>query len=68
MEANAASVKSALANYPLMVAVDATNWSRYLEGVFSKCAKSLNHAVLLVGYNSDDNWIIKNSWGTGWGE
>lgn len=27
----------------------------------------MNHAVILVGYTKD-YWIVKNSWGTSWGE
>lgn len=45
----------------------------YYSGVFDACSSStsiynLNHAVLLYGWDIDGNWLIKNSWGTFWGE
>lgn len=58
---------SALQNQPISVGVDASNWSPYKSGVFSNCQSSINHGVVLVGA-TDTYWIVKNSWGTGWGE
>jgi cathepsin L len=63
---------SAVNSQPVSVAVDAQSWSSYRKGVMSGfCGKSLDHGVLAVGYGTDasqDYWIVKNSWGTSWGE
>merc|ERR1711936_1307451 len=61
---------------PLAVAVAASDWGWYSGGVFDGCSYddniALNHAVVLVGYGTDetegDYWIVRNSWGPGWGE
>jgi len=57
----------ALQQQPVSVAVDASNWKNYVSGVFSDCETALNHAVLAVGYGPD-NYLVKNSWTTKWGE
>ncbi|CAM5999408.1 unnamed protein product [Sphagnum balticum] len=66
--AGCAGLSNRINSSPVSVTVDATNWSPYRSGVFSNCAASINHAVLLVGVGSDNSWKIKNSWGTSWGE
>jgi cathepsin F len=64
-------------NGPLAVAINANPLQFYFWGVFDPwfnwvCdPESLNHGVLLVGYGnngSKDYWIVKNSWGSWWGE
>mmetsp|Transcript_32404 Transcript_32404/g.37508 ORF Transcript_32404/g.37508 Transcript_32404/m.37508 type:complete len:389 (-) Transcript_32404:114-1280(-) len=67
---------------PVSVGLQATQFSFqfYGSGVLKdncandKCASTVDHGVLLVGYGSDptikngDFWIVKNSWGPNWGE
>jgi hypothetical protein len=58
---------------PFSICVDASSWQFYSSGVMtpSQCGTDVDHCVQLVGYNSDSSpnyWIIRNSWGTGWGQ
>jgi len=56
------------------VAVNASKWGLYSTGIVedkSWCSGSINHAVNVVGYGREggkDFWLVRNSWGTGWGE
>ncbi|XP_043577534.1 procathepsin L-like [Chiloscyllium plagiosum] len=50
------------------------SWRFYKSGIFDDADcnnKRVDHAVVLIGYvdaPSSSYWIIKNSWGTSWGE
>jgi cathepsin L len=61
-----------LAKGTLSVAVDATLWHSYRGGIFSSCTGkpvNFNHGVNIVGVNTVERyWIIRNFWGTWWGE
>jgi len=70
---NVYSIKNALAQYGVLaIAVDGNQWANYKSGIFyTNYVGQPNHAVNLVGYgttNGIEYWIVRNSWGTGWGE
>ncbi|XP_074274071.1 fruit bromelain-like [Silene latifolia] len=61
---------------PISVGIDshANGFNHYSGGVYDGgCGTNLNHAVTAIGYGRDaasgkNYWLIKNSWGTSWGE
>ncbi|PSD79399.1 C1 family peptidase, partial [Acinetobacter baumannii] len=64
------SLQKAVTYQPIRVSIDAStkDFQLYTSGLFTgTCGTKTNHAVTLVGYDKDA-WIVKNSWGTRWGE
>ncbi|XP_026489282.2 procathepsin L-like [Vanessa tameamea] len=58
---------------PLMIGVNSEKLQPYRGGLLTDCkAGEINHAILLVGYGTDEDgnkyWLAKNSWGTVFGE
>ena len=76
MPANSESaLLKAVANQPISVAIDASgsDFQFYSSGVFTgQCGTELDHGVTAVGYGTASDgtkyWLVKNSWGTSWGE
>jgi C1A family cysteine protease len=68
-------LQKAVVQAPLTVIIEADErvFQFYESGVISAddCGQNLDHAVQLVGYGTENNvdyWLVRNSWGVGWGE
>ena len=80
--ADTQKIKEAIYQYgPVAAAVYVGSYFQaYRAGIFDKeeskggffscsAAKDVNHAIILVGWDDAQGvWILRNSWGSGWGE
>ena len=70
-----ATMKLHVAYAPVVALINADAGFMSLgSGVYSGCPDyatskaAINHAVVVVGYTENGDWIVKNSWGTSWGD
>ncbi|XP_034605913.1 senescence-specific cysteine protease SAG39 [Setaria viridis] len=70
-----AALMKAVANQPVSVAVDGGDmtFQFYSGGVMTgSCGTDLDHGIAAIGYGTASDgtkyWLLKNSWGTTWGE
>jgi hypothetical protein len=68
---NDKQLEAAVAQGPVSVAIEADKsiFQNYHSGIITgtACGTQLDHGVLAVGFGAD-YWIVKNSWGSSWGD
>jgi C1A family cysteine protease len=74
---NVTDLKIAVSNGPVSALIEADRqvFRLYQRGILNtdKCGVDADHSVAIVGWGRDmvnrlDYWIVKNTWGVGWGE
>lgn len=73
---NETALAEAVAQYgPMIVSISGENrdFQLYRGGIYDnpRCPQQVDHVVQLIGYgteNGRDYWLIKNSWGSRWGD
>jgi C1A family cysteine protease len=74
-DSSSSAMKTALAKAPLAVTIEADQkvFQSYKSGIFNdvSCGTQKDHATNVVGWGTASGveyWLMRNSWGTGWGE
>ncbi|CAH1442705.1 unnamed protein product [Lactuca virosa] len=70
---NETELKKAVANQPIAVALKLKmdDFQSYTAGIDGDCGSELSLSLVIVGYgteNSEDYWLLRNAWGTNWGD
>lgn len=70
--ASVQEIKNAMVQYgPISIALDASGFDNYNGGVLSGTGHSIDHAVILIGWDDTKGtkgaWLLRNQWGTSWG-
>lgn len=65
-------IKAAMVQFgPISVALDAGGFDNYNGGVLAGTGHSIDHAVMLIGWDDSKGrkgaWLLRNQWGTSWG-
>ncbi|MDD8020074.1 MAG: C1 family peptidase [Acidobacteriota bacterium] len=65
-----AQIKQKIHDYgPVGTMIDATGWSSYTGGIWTRAGSQLNHIVCITGWDDSQGcFYVKNSWGSSWGE
>ncbi|KAH9695271.1 Senescence-specific cysteine protease SAG12 [Citrus sinensis] len=73
---NEQALMQVVADQPVSVSIDSSGYmfQFYSSGIIKseECGTDIDHGVTAIGYGASSDgtkyWLVKNSWGTGWGE